>query len=140
MQDSAHATLRGTFNCVLGLVQWYLPTICQSDVVHGPLPFTEVDSTNIISLWGVVSKHQQRLAISLKGRTEIIILSHISSIILQGNWTKFSVGVPIPAIQCGPSIHAAEISCPLTLRRLSSREAKSLSQGSQAGLTAVNSR
>ena len=66
--------------------------ISQSDVVHGPLPFTQVDITNVISLWGVVDMHQLHLAIFLKGHAKVIIISHISSIILQQNWTKFPVG------------------------------------------------
>jgi hypothetical protein len=70
---------------VLGFVQWNLPTIGQSDIVHGPLPFARVDTTYVICLWGVVLAHQQLLAICLKGHTKVIIVSHISRIVLQGN-------------------------------------------------------
>jgi hypothetical protein len=92
MQDSAHATLRGPFYRVLGLVQWYLPTISQGDVVHGPLPFTRVDTTNVISVWHDVGAHQRHLPGGLQGSTKIVIVSQISSVVLQGNWTKFPVG------------------------------------------------
>ena len=61
MQDCAHAALRGPFDRVLGLVQWNLPTIRQSDVVHGPLPFTRVDSTDVVCFWREVGAHQRHL-------------------------------------------------------------------------------
>jgi hypothetical protein len=93
MQDSAHATLRGPFNRVLGLVQWYLPTISQSDVVHAPLSFTHVDTTNVISFWHDIGAHQHHLPGGLQGSTKVIIIGQISSIILEGNWTKFPVGL-----------------------------------------------
>ena len=80
MQDSAHATLRGPFDRVLGLVQWYLPTISQSDVVHGPQPFTRVDTTDVIGFWHEVGAHQHHLPGGLQGNTEIVIVSRSAAL------------------------------------------------------------
>ena len=93
MQGCPHASLRGLLHSVLCLVQWNLPMMCQSDVVHGPLPHTRVDMTNVISLWHEVGVHQHHLPVGLQGSTKIIIVGDISSIILHGNWTKFPVGL-----------------------------------------------
>jgi hypothetical protein len=96
--------MRHLLHDVLSLIEWNLPTIGQSDIVHGPLPFTRVDTTNVISLWGMVTMHQQYLVIYLKGCAKVIIISHISSTILQGNWTKFLVGFLITG-DIGPCPH-----------------------------------
>ena len=65
----------------------------QSDVVHGPLPFTRVDSTDVVCFWREVGAHQRHLPGGLQGSTKIVIVSQISSIVLQGNWTEFPVGL-----------------------------------------------
>ena len=93
MQDSPHASLRGPLYSVICLVQWNLPTMCQSDVIHGPLPHTRVDTANIIGCWREVGAQQHHLPGGLQGSTKIIIVGDISSIMLQGNWTKFPVGL-----------------------------------------------
>ena len=67
--------------------------MCQGDVVHGLIPLTRVDPANVISLWHEVGVHQHHLPGGLHGSTNIIIVGDISSLILQGNWTKFSVGL-----------------------------------------------
>ena len=85
MQDSLHALLRSPLNLVLCLVQWNLPTMCQSDIVHGPLPLTRVDSTNVVGFWHEVGAHQHHLPGGLQGSTKVIIVGDIRSIALQGN-------------------------------------------------------
>jgi len=83
MKDSVHAVLRGPFHHVLCLVQWDLPTMCQSDIVHGPLTLTRVDMSNVICLWCEVVAHQHHLSGGPQGSTKILIIGDTSSIILQ---------------------------------------------------------
>ena len=76
----------------------------QSNVVHRPLTFTRMDIIHVIRLWGYAGLYQGDLCSGLQCHAQIIIIMYISSIVLQGNWTKFPVGflftahigVPVP--------------------------------------------
>ena len=62
----------------------------QSVVVHGPLPFTHMHIAHILHLWGQAGLNQGHLHSGSQCHAQIFTV-YISSVVVQGNWTKFPV-------------------------------------------------
>lgn len=51
-----------------------------------------MDNTNVISLWGQAGPYQRHLHCGLQSQTQVIVISHISCIALQGILTQLQGG------------------------------------------------